>query len=185
MTMTGAVSLAAGDAVLRHWRQDDVTALAALANDRRIWQGLRDAFPHPYSEEDGRRFVAMAAAMSPQTFFAIEVGGVLAGGIGYTLHADVERIAAEVGYWIGVPFWGRGVATAALSALTRHAFATHPELRRLWAVPYAPNTASARVLEKCGYRREARLRQSVIKDGHVLDQFLYAILREDMPPATT
>lgn len=169
----------AGQAVLRHWRGSDAAGLARVANDRRVWLGMRDAFPHPYAEEDGRRFVAMAAAMSPQTYFAIEVAGAVAGGIGYTLKEDVERIGAEVGYWLGVEYWGRGIAADALRALTRHAFAAHPELRRLWAVPYASNAASARVLEKAGFEREGTLRQSAIKDGRVLDQCMYAILRGD------
>jgi ribosomal-protein-alanine N-acetyltransferase len=171
--------LPAGIAVLRHWRFDDVPALARQANDRRIWLGLRDAFPHPYSEDDGRRFIAMATTMAPPSHFAIEVADTVAGGIGYVPKEDVERIGAEVGYWLGVEFWGRGIAAAALRTMTRYAFAAHPDLRRLWAVPYASNSASARVLEKAGYRREGTLRQSAIKDGRVVDQWMYAILRDE------
>src|SRR5689334_9587161 len=91
------------------------------------------------------------------------------------LQSDVERIGAEVGYWLGREFWGRGIATTALRLLTAHAFRTQPELRRLYAVPYATNAASARVLEKAGYVREGTLRQSAIKDGQVLDQWMYSI----------
>lgn len=174
------IRLPAGEAVVREWRHDDAPGLARQADDRRVWLGLRDAFPHPYGLEDGRAFVGMAGAMSPVSYFAIEVGGVVAGGIGYTPKTDVERISAEVGYWLGHAFWGRGLATAALLALTRHAFSAQPELRRLYALPFASNPASARVLEKAGYRLEARLRQSAIKDGRVLDQWMYAILREEM-----
>jgi len=165
--------------VLRGWRIDDRDALAALANDRRIWMNLRDAFPHPYGVEDAVRFINMARGMEPRTYFAIESSGELAGGIGYTLHADVERVAAEVGYWLGVSFWGRGIATKAIGLLTSQAFASHPELRRLYALPFASNPASARALEKAGYRREAVLRESVLKDGVVLDQWVYAMLRGD------
>jgi len=174
------VRLPAGIATIRQWRASDAAALARQANDRRIWLALRDAFPYPYAEEDGRRFLAMEAAMSPRTYFAIDVDGTVAGGIGYTLKDDVERIGAEVGYWLGVEFWDRGIATAALAALTRHAFRVHPELRRLWAVPLASNVASARVLEKAGYRREGTMRQSAIKDSQVHDQWLYAIVRDDL-----
>ncbi len=144
---------------------------------------MRDAFPHPYALEDAQRFISMASAMSPRTYFAIEVGGHVAGGIGYTLHGDVERIAAEVGYWLGAEFWGRGIATAAVRAVTELAFATHPELERLYAVPYASNPASARVLQKAGYRLEGTLRRSVVKDGRVLDQWMYSIVREDLSGA--
>ena len=139
-------------------------------------------FPHPYGLGDALEFIALAGRMDPRTYFAIEVDGELAGGIGYIRKTDVERIGAEVGYWLGRPFWGRGIATAALRLLTAHAFAADPELRRLWAVPFARNVASARVLEKCGYRLEGTLRQSAIKDGVVLDQWMYAITRDDLDP---
>lgn len=172
--------LPAGPAILRHWQAGDAPGLARQANDRRVWLGLRDAFPHPYSIDDGRRFIDTASAMSPRTFLAIEIDGAIAGGIGYVLKPDVERVGAEVGYWLGVNHWGRGIATAALRALTQHAFASHPELRRLYAVPYASNPASARVLEKAGFTREGTLRQSAIKDGRILDQWMYAILRSPL-----
>ena len=165
-----------GAIVVREWEDRDADAVAQQANDRRVWLGLRDAFPHPYGIEDGQRFIAMARAMTPRTYFAIEVEGRVAGGIGYTLQSDVERIGAEVGYWLGHEFWGRGIATTALRLLTTHAFLSHPELRRLYAVPYATNAASARVLEKAGYVREGTLRQSAIKDGQVLDQWMYSIV---------
>ena len=169
--------LARDATVIREWQHADATALARLADDRGVWLGLRDAFPHPYGVGHALDFIAMAQRHQPPTFFAITVDGTLAGGIGYTRRTDVERIGAEVGYWLGRHFWGRGVATAALRLLTVHAFAAHPDLRRLWAVPFATNTASARVLEKAGYTREGTLRQSAIKDGVVLDQWMYAITR--------
>lgn len=76
------VSLATGPAVVREWQADDVAELAKQANDRRVWLGLRDAFPHPYGVEDARRFIATAVAKSPPTFFAITVAGAVAGGVG-------------------------------------------------------------------------------------------------------
>lgn len=169
-----------GSTVVRGWQGTDAESVALQANDRRVWLGLRDAFPHPYGIEDARRFIAMARQKTPQTSFAIEVTGKVAGGIGYTEHSDVERIGAEVGYWLGHEFWGRGFATAALRLLTEHAFRVNPELRRLYAVPYASNPASARVLAKAGYRLEGTLRQSALKDGRVLDQWMYAILRDEL-----
>jgi len=164
---------------VRDWEVADAAVLAKNANDRRIWRNLRDRFPHPYAIADAEAFIAMACAMEPRTFFAIVLDGRVVGGIGYTLHDDVERVAAEIGYYVAVPYWGRGIATAALSAVTRHAFETHSILRRIYAVPYAWSTASARVLEKAGYRLEGRMRESALKDGEVTDQLLYAILRDE------
>ena len=168
-----------GSTVVRAWREEDAAALAMQANDRRVWLGLRDAFPHPYGLEDARRFIAMSLEPSPRTFFAIEEERAIAGGIGYTQDSDVERIGAEVGYWLGHAYWGRGIATAALRLVTRHAFQVHAELQRLYALPFASNGASARVLAKAGYRCEGTLRQSVIKDGQVLDQWVYSTLRHE------
>jgi len=172
------VELRAGSTLVREWQDADAEALALLANDRRVWLGLRDAFPHPYGIEDARRFIGMARRRSPQTYFAIEVAGNVAGGIAYTEHPDVERIGAEVGYWLGFEFWGKGIATAALRLVTAHAFGANAELRRLYAVPFSSNPASARVLAKAGYHCEGTLRQSAIKDGRILDQWMYAVLRE-------
>lgn len=174
------MELRAGSTVVREWQAADAESLALQANDRRVWLGLRDAFPHPYGIEDARRFIERARQMSPRTWFAIEAVGRVAGGIGYTEHPDVERIGAEVGYWLGCEFWGQGIATAALRLVTAHAFRVNAELRRLYAVPYSSNPASARVLAKAGYRREGTLRQSAIKDGQVLDQWMYAILRDEL-----
>jgi ribosomal-protein-alanine N-acetyltransferase len=170
------MSLRAGSTVVRPWNAADAQSLVAQANDRRVWLGLRDAFPHPYGIENAIRFISMAISKEPPTRFAIEVSGRLAGGIGYTERTDVERIGAEVGYWLGHEFWGRGIATTALRLLTDHVFRVRPELWRLYAVPFSSNPASARVLMKAGYRCEGTLRQSVIKDGAVLDQWMYAIL---------
>jgi len=172
--------LQAGVAIVRHWRLEDAPELAVEANDRRVSRNLRDRFPHPYRLADAEKFLAMSTSMSPQTNFAIEVDGRIAGGIGYILHDDIERAGAEVGYWLGVPFWGRGIGTAAVRAITAYAFAAHPELERLFAVPFLSNPASARVLEKAGYRLEGIMRRSAIKDGRVLDQWMYALLRDEV-----
>jgi RimJ/RimL family protein N-acetyltransferase len=85
----------------------------------------------------------------------------------------VERVSSEIGYWLAEPFWGRGIATEALVATTRYAAAEHG-LTRIYALPFASNTASCRVLEKAGYRLEGRLRRSAIKNGSVTDQLQYA-----------
>ena len=177
---TRPVELRAGSTVVRQWEEADAESVALQANDRRVWIGMRDAFPHPYGIEDARRFISMAQRKSPPTYFAIEVAGRVAGGIGYTEHSDVQRIGAEVGYWLGAEFWGQGIATAALRLVTEHAFRVNAELRRLYAVPYSSNPASARVLAKAGYRCEGTLRHSAIKDGQVLDQWMYAILRDEV-----
>jgi len=164
---------------IRSWQPEDAPSLAHHANDRRIWLNMRDAFPHPYTLADAEAFLVRAASMVPVTYFAIAVNDAAVGGIGYTLHEDVERVSAEIGYWLGTAFWGRGIMTSALAAATAHAFREHPELRRVYAVPFEGNGASLAVLENAGYRLEGRMRQSAIKDGKVIDQLMYATIRDE------
>ena len=160
---------------VRSWRTSDADALARHADNRNIWINLRDAFPHPYSKRDAREFLKSLSQRQPETLFAIAVNDEAVGGIGFVLHPDVERVSAEIGYWLAEPFWGRGIATEALAALTAHAIQTHG-LTRIYAVPFAWNAASCRVLEKAGYVLEGRLRKSAIKDGKLTDQLQYAFV---------
>ena len=151
----------------------DAPALARHANDREVWLNLRDRFPHPYALADAEAYIAIAAARTPQTSFGIVVDGEAAGNIGLMPGDDIERCTAELGYWLGRPYWGRGIVTEAVTAVTRYAFA-ELGLHRVFAVPFARNAASARVLEKAGWTREGLMRRSAVKDGVVLDQWLYA-----------
>lgn len=168
---------------LRPWRVGDEGSLARHADDRAIWVNMRDRFPHPYTEADAVGWIAIASRRTPPTNLAIDIHGEAVGGIGLMLHDDVERVSAEIGYWLGRAFWGRGVTSAALRAMTAYAFETFG-LTRVFAVPFARNDASARVLEKAGYRREGVMRRSAVKDGEVLDQLLYAVTdRDPLPPA--
>jgi RimJ/RimL family protein N-acetyltransferase len=91
----------------------------------------------------------------------------------------VHRKSAEIGYWLGEPFWGRGIITKALAAMTKYAFSNF-DLIRLYAYVFETNPASMRVLEKAGYKLEGRLRKSVIKDGQILDQMVYAMLKDEL-----
>ena len=115
---------------------------------------------------------------TPETTFAIAVDDEAVGSIGFVLRTDVERVSAEIGYWLAEPFWGRGITTEALIALTKYAIDTHG-LTRVYALPFAWNAASCRVLEKAGYVLEARLRRSAIKDGQITDQLQYAFIVTD------
>src|SRR5438093_6062132 len=154
---------------VRSWETSDVDSIARHANNHNVWINLRDAFPHPYSKQNARDFIRAVRQRAPETTFAIAVDGEAVGSAGFVLHPDVERVSAEIGYWLGEPFWGRGIVTDALVALTEFAIATHG-LTRVYAIPFASNQASCRVLEKAGYVLEGRLRRSAVKDGRVTDQ---------------
>jgi RimJ/RimL family protein N-acetyltransferase len=166
---------------IRSWERRDVRSLARYANNRRIWRNVRDQFPFPYSTADAEVWIRTARSMRPETAFAIAVDGEAVGAIGIELKDDVYRRSAEIGYWLGEPYWGRGITSEALAALTHWVFA-HFALDRLYAHVFEWNPASARVLEKAGYELEARMRQAVIKDGQTIDVLLYAVLRDQRSP---
>jgi len=165
--------------IMRPWRAADLKALVHHANNRKIWLNVRDRFPHPYTAADARAWIEIRAADAGNPYnFAIEFEGDAIGGIGMEFFTDVHRLTAEIGYWLGEPFWGRGFATIALRAVTGYAFATF-DLRRIQATVYEWNPASMRVLEKAGFQLEGRLRNYVVKEGRVGDVLMYAKLRAD------
>ena len=162
---------------LRSWEWRDRESIVRYANNPKVARNLRDRFPHPYTDRDAQNWLDVVVDAEPETNFAITVASEAVGGIGYTLQYDVDRRSAEIGYWLGEEFWGRGITTEALIAVTDHAFANH-DLCRVYAHVFEWNPASARVLEKAGYAFEGRLRKSVIKEGQTIDQLMYAIIRE-------
>lgn len=158
---------------LRPWQWSDKESLIFNANNRNIWMNLRDRFPHPYTIKDAEEWLSMMVGVLPLTQFAIDVDNNAVGGIGIILNDDVHCIQAEIGYWLGEEYWGRGIATAALKAVTEYAFCNF-ELVRIYASIFEWNPASARVLEKAGFEFEARLKKSIIKDGKIIDQLVFA-----------
>jgi [ribosomal protein S5]-alanine N-acetyltransferase len=167
------VRLKLSNCTIRPWVESDAESLHHQANNRQVSMHLRDRFPYPYDIEHARTFLGWIAKQPAPTVWAIDVGGEAVGGIGIELHTDVERVSAEIGYWLGQPFWGQGIATAALTAVTAQVFKDY-QLTRLYAVPFADHIASVRVLEKAGYVREGHLRQSAVKEGKIRDQLLFA-----------
>jgi [ribosomal protein S5]-alanine N-acetyltransferase len=161
---------------LRPWRAGDETALVRHANNRNVSRNLRDRFPYPYTAADAAAWIARATAQAPPCNFAIAVDGAPVGGIGLELGEDVFRRSAEVGYWLGEAYWGRGIATEAVRAITEYAFATF-DVCRLHAHVFAWNPASMRVLEKAGYTLESRARLAVTKEGQTIDRLQFALIR--------
>lgn len=166
-----------GESQIRSFCPDDAAALTKYANNRNVWINLSDRQPFPYRREDAEAWIQETMQREPETIFAIASATEAIGGIGLELQSDVYRRSAEVGYWLAEPFWGRGIATGVLQALTKYAFSEF-DLMRIYAYVYEWNPASARVLEKAGFGYEGRLRKSVTKDGRTIDQLLYALVRE-------
>jgi ribosomal-protein-alanine N-acetyltransferase len=164
--------------ILRPWRTDDAESLVRHANNRNVAKHLRDRFPHPYTQGDAKAFLKAASVLEPQTNFAIDIDGQASGGLGFVPGSDVERYSAEVGYWLGEDYWSRGIITEALGLFTQYAF-SDLHLLRLFALPFADNIASIRVLEKTGYTLEGVLRSSCVKYGEPRDQAIYARVNTD------
>lgn len=151
----------------------DAESIARNANDRRVSINLRDRFPFPYSVQDALDFLGFLEADDQQIQFGIDVGGEIVGGIGLGRRDDVERLGAELGYWLGVAHWGRGIMPEAVRAVTSLGHETYG-LVRIHAKVYAGNDRSERVLQKAGYEREGILRKAIVKEGRILDAALYA-----------
>ena len=164
-----------GDLQVRSWRKSDLDALLRHANNAKIAANLRDQFPHPYTRRDAIEYLGFVRDQTPERAFAIQHRDEAIGGLGFQVGLDISRVSAEIGYWIGETQWGRGFATRAVSAVTEWAF-TEYKLTRVFALVFAYNAASIRVLEKAGFQREGVLRRSAIKNGVVLDQLIYAHL---------
>lgn len=157
---------------LRPWHPADVEDLVRYSNNWEIAKYLRDAFPHPYTPENAVSFIEMASK-SP-SIFAIEIDGHACGGIGLHPQQDIYRLNAEMGYWLGQPFWGRGIISEAIGRMVTFGFAQLP-IDRIFAVPFGSNTASQKVLEKNGFVLEARLYSTIIKNGKLEDELIYAV----------
>ena len=160
--------------LLRPWRPSDAESLVRHANDIRIWNNLRDTFPHPYTRADADTFIALATAKIPAEDFAIVIRGEAVGGIGHI--PDPEAFESEIGYWLGTAHQGQGVMSEAATLLTEHLFATTP-VHRLYATVFGHNTASMRVLEKTGFHQTDIIRHGIVKNGRLTDLHRYERIR--------
>ncbi|MDR2886441.1 MAG: GNAT family N-acetyltransferase [Bacteroidales bacterium] len=163
---------------LREWRLSDAASLAENANNIELWNNLRDALPHPYTENDAKAYIEMVMAQpGPATQFAIAVDGKAVGSIGFFPRTDVERITAELGYWLGEKYWNKGIMTGAVKQTAGYAFTRFPELCKIYATPFDFNVASQKVLQKAGFECEAILKQAAIKNGKIIDEHYYSLFR--------
>jgi RimJ/RimL family protein N-acetyltransferase len=171
-----AMHLDCGTCIVRNWRAADRASLVQSANNRNVWRNLTHRFPHPYTDADVDAWFSFLAQMTEPSHWAIEVEGSAVGGIGVILGEGVYEKSGHFGYWLGEPYWGRGIATAAVRPTSDYVMERFG-LARLEAPVFDWNPASMRVLEKCGFVREALLRRSVYKDGNIIDAVLYARVR--------
>lgn len=163
--------------ILRPFRAEDLSSLVKHANDPSVAANLTDAFPHPYTEADGRLFLEQAM-QGPSLRRCIEVHGACAGAIGLHPKQDLWRNNLELGYWLAKEHRGKGIMPAVIRCMVQLGFAAFPEVTRIYASPFGRNIASQRVLEKAGFRLEAKLIGTLVKHGQVEDELIYAIRRQ-------
>ena len=165
---------------LRPWREEDASAIVPYADDLLVAQNLRDVFPNPYTLADAEGYVRACVEREGQGQLcrAIVMDGAAVGSIGLFLGNDVYRKSAELGYWLGRPFWRQGIMTAAVKEMCALGFGAW-DIVRIHAEPYARNVGSRGVLEKAGFALEGIQRKSVFKNGEFLDSCIYARLREE------
>ena len=165
---------------LRKWQSGDAASIARYADNLRIAANLRDGFPHPYTAADGKTFIdsCIHGEETRQYCRAIVIDGEAVGSIGVFLQTDIYRKSAELGYWLGEPFWGQGIMTRAVKQVCDHVFANY-DVVRIYAEPFAENAGSRRVLEKAGFQLEGIMRQGAVKNGRLMDWCMYGKLKED------
>lgn len=167
------------ECVIRRWKIEDKNDLAELLNNKNILNNLRDGIPYPYTVNDAEEFISsMLKADKTKTFaFAITAEDKVIGSIGVFRCENIHFQTAELGYYLGEKYWGRGYATSAVKQACKYVF-DNTDIIRIFAEPFAYNTASCRVLEKAGFQFEGTLRSNAVKNGRVLDMKMYALLKD-------
>mgnify|MGYP000856639104 FL=1 len=162
-----------GIVTIRRFKRSDKVRMAEIANNEKVAANLRDAFPSPYTLEDAQKFISMCLRQEPYEVFAIEFEGEYVGNIGLHRQSDVYRKTAELGYFIGEPYWHRGITPRAVNLICEYGF-RELDIIKIFSGVFSFNTPSQRVLEKCGFKLEAVLRAAVIKNGKICDEYRYA-----------
>ena len=157
---------------LRAWRDGDASSLVRHADDLRVWRNMNDAFPHPYTLEIARHWVARGHIDFGGDNWAIAGQGEAVGGCGVRPGSGAARCNCEIGYWLGQAFWGRGVGTEVVGALVTEAFA-RPDVTRVFATVHMDNPVSMRVLEKNGFERFGLAKRYLLIAGEWRDHVLF------------
>lgn len=167
------------ECTIRCWEPEDALALAGIINNRKIQDNLRDGLPYPYTVQDAAGFIAAMRGAAPGEIysFAILHEDTVVGSINLSRKTNIHRRTAEMGYYLAEPYWGRVWMTDVVRQVCAFAF-EKTDLLRLFAEPFADNTASCRVLEKAGFTLEGVMRKNAVKNGAVRDMKLYALVRD-------
>ena len=162
---------------LRSWLDKDLEPLIRLANNKKIWDQVRDYFPPPYTTKEAKEWLALNIGITPVLNFAIEVDGQFAGSIGMIPKTDVFRNNMEIGYWLGESYWGKGIASKAVAIICDKIWQDYPEVNRIYAEVFENNKGSMRALEKNAFTLECIRKKAVIKNNMLLDDYVWVKFR--------
>ncbi len=171
--------LAGENIALRPFILKDAVSLSVHANNKSIADNLNDGFPYPYTEKNAIEFITGMHHSQTPNILAIVFNDEVIGAIGIFPLTKVQRLNAEIGYWIGEKYWGRGITTKAVRAMLAYAFINF-DVIRIFARPFPHNLASQKVLEKSGLRLEARIKNGLCKNNIIFDELIYSILKEQV-----
>lgn len=163
---------------LTSWNEGHFYQLYSLANNPKIAMSLRDSYPFPYTIHDARYWIEYNQKFNPPQNLAIEIEGRLAGAIGVYQGKDEFRCNMELEFWVGEPFWGKGIATEAVKLYTQYLFEKF-DIQRIFAQVFDYNVEAMNVLEKAGYIPEAILKKAYIKRNRIGDIFQYVVIRDE------
>lgn len=158
---------------IRKIQQEDRETLVALANNTNIANNLRDDFPHPYTQDEADLFIQHAQSAHSTKRFCIEKDGIYVGNIGLHPQEDVYQMSAEIGYFIGEPYWGKGIATQAVKIIVDYGF-DQLDIHRIFAGVFSYNKASKKVLENAGFEFEGISKDAIYKNGVFYDELRFA-----------
>lgn len=164
---------------IRQLKSSDKSKLTKLANNKKVWDNLRDYIPFPYCENDAEVFINKTNQENPRQTFGIEYKGIICGVIGLVIQQDVYRKSAEIGYWVGEPYWGKGIATIAVELIIEYGF-NELELNRIYSGVFEYNIASMKVLEKNGFEKEGIFKKAIIKNQKVCDEHRFYKLNNNV-----
>jgi ribosomal-protein-alanine N-acetyltransferase len=162
------------DFSLRPWRIEDLDTVSRFADNEKIQSKMSNAFPN--TEQKWKAFLTFAQNDDFKVYRAIDFDGTAIGGIGVSLQNDIMCKNSELGYWLAEKYWGKGIMPQAIKKIVNLAFEKF-DISRIYAAPFGNNTASRRVLEKAGFKLEARFEKIVFKNNEMLDELVYAIRR--------
>jgi len=163
---------------LRPWKMSDKKSLAEQANNIKVWENVKDRFPHPYTIADAEEWIKDCIIQDPILNFAIEVDGKAAGSIGIELRTDVYQKNVELGYFLGEEYWNRGIMTQAIKEMAKYVFSKF-DVVRIQASVYNTNPASVRVLEKAGFKLQGIFPGGIYKKGKYLDEKVFGLGKSD------